>query len=268
MAPTSTAIGFWGKPTATIDWCERNYEVNFYVAEWWNTISNLMIILPPVWGIIEVFNQGFEKRFILSNLLVSIVGVGSWCFHMTLLYEMQLFDELPMIYGSLFLMHCVYEAPKPRSKTFPSNMPLLASLAGFGLLFTAMYLWWPQPWFQHSSYGVIVLWSWYKEAKIVQQRQCKTCKKILIMSVSMFFFAFVLWNIDKAFCPVLDNIRKNSPRGVGGLTQLHAWWHALAGYASYLQVLFCIHTWYDFHKNKEDKRILKISHGGFSLRWS
>lgn len=25
--------GYWGKPTATIDWCEKNYEVNYYIAE-------------------------------------------------------------------------------------------------------------------------------------------------------------------------------------------------------------------------------------------
>lgn len=25
--------GYWGKSTATIDWCEKNYEVNYYVAE-------------------------------------------------------------------------------------------------------------------------------------------------------------------------------------------------------------------------------------------
>ena len=25
--------GYWGPPTATIDWCEANYDVSFYVAE-------------------------------------------------------------------------------------------------------------------------------------------------------------------------------------------------------------------------------------------
>ena len=25
--------GYWGKPTSTIDWCEANYEVSFYIAE-------------------------------------------------------------------------------------------------------------------------------------------------------------------------------------------------------------------------------------------
>jgi len=29
----SNNTGYWGKPTATIDWCEKNYEVNYYVAE-------------------------------------------------------------------------------------------------------------------------------------------------------------------------------------------------------------------------------------------
>jgi len=34
MAPLETSFdGFWGKPTATIDWCEANYEVTYFVAE-------------------------------------------------------------------------------------------------------------------------------------------------------------------------------------------------------------------------------------------
>jgi len=34
MAPLETDLdGFWGKPTATIDWCETNYEVTYFIAE-------------------------------------------------------------------------------------------------------------------------------------------------------------------------------------------------------------------------------------------
>ena len=68
--------GFWGDTTATLDWCETNYEVtstelmgttmtsllpflksmsllqvSWYIAEFWNTITNLSMILPPLWGI-------------------------------------------------------------------------------------------------------------------------------------------------------------------------------------------------------------------------
>ena len=48
-------------------------------------------------------------RFILSHILLLIVGLGSWMFHMTLRYEMQLLDELPMIFGSAAQIYIVYE---------------------------------------------------------------------------------------------------------------------------------------------------------------
>ena len=38
-----------------------------------------------------------------------IVGIGSWCFHMTLLYPMQLLDELPMIYCAAFMNYGLYD---------------------------------------------------------------------------------------------------------------------------------------------------------------
>jgi hypothetical protein len=31
--------GFWGVPTASINWCEQNYAVIPWVAEFWNTLS-------------------------------------------------------------------------------------------------------------------------------------------------------------------------------------------------------------------------------------
>ena len=65
------------------------------------------------------------KSVILVQLSLIIVGIGSWMFHMTLLYHMQLLDELPMIYGTAiqvnflarpfdwrFLQRCVFNKKK------------------------------------------------------------------------------------------------------------------------------------------------------------
>ena len=42
--------GFWGAVESSIDWCERNYAVSYYVAEYYNTISNVALLLLGLWG--------------------------------------------------------------------------------------------------------------------------------------------------------------------------------------------------------------------------
>ena len=39
-----TKTGYWGDVDATIEWCERNYVVTPYVAEWWNTVTSLVVL--------------------------------------------------------------------------------------------------------------------------------------------------------------------------------------------------------------------------------
>ncbi len=32
---------FWGPVTSSVDWCEKNYAWSRFIAEWWNTWSNV-----------------------------------------------------------------------------------------------------------------------------------------------------------------------------------------------------------------------------------
>ena len=48
-------------------------------------------------------------RFFLLYLTLLTIGVGSWLFHMTLRYDMQLMDEVPMVFGSATLIYCIYQ---------------------------------------------------------------------------------------------------------------------------------------------------------------
>lgn len=86
---------------STIDWCEKNYITSEYIAEYWNTVTGIFLIIS---GIIFYntnknliksthIKQNFKNIY---NLLV-LVGIGTMLFHSTLLYPFQLLDEIPMI---------------------------------------------------------------------------------------------------------------------------------------------------------------------------
>ena len=49
--------GFWGPPSATMNWCEEDYVVTPWIAEFWNTLSNLTFVVLVSVGA-GVFNSG------------------------------------------------------------------------------------------------------------------------------------------------------------------------------------------------------------------
>ncbi|GLE07402.1 hypothetical protein PINS_up017564 [Pythium insidiosum] len=78
--PTTAAVsreGYWGAPTAMIDWCEANYEYSPYIAEFWNTISNLLFVVLGIYGLARSMKQGFEWRFHMQFIAVIVTGIGS-----------------------------------------------------------------------------------------------------------------------------------------------------------------------------------------------
>uniref|UniRef100_A0A6I8P357 Alkaline ceramidase n=1 Tax=Ornithorhynchus anatinus TaxID=9258 RepID=A0A6I8P357_ORNAN len=234
MAPAVDRAGYWGPTTSTLDWCEENYAVSFYIAEFWNTVSNLIMILPPLYGAVQTFNDGLEKRYLAAYLGVTVVGLGSWCFHMTLQYEMQLLDELPMIYSCCVFVYCLYECFKVKNSI---NYPLIFLLVLFSLIVTVVYLRWKEPVFHQVMYGVLVSSLVLRSVYIVTWVY-PWLRGLGYTSLGIFLLGFLLWNIDNIFCEFLRTLRASMPPVVGAVTQLHAWWHILTGLGSYLHILF------------------------------
>ena len=103
--------GYWTDrvAAASVDWCEPNYLVSPFVAEWWNTWSSIVISLGAVLGLGMLLCSGWprERRFVLGYVVVFVVGVGSAAFHGTLSKLGQALDELPMIAAGLVFAYTV-----------------------------------------------------------------------------------------------------------------------------------------------------------------
>lgn len=93
---------------STVDWCEVNYNVTPFVAEFWNTVSGIAILISAF--LFKTYQLDRHSNFVkceaISRLqkivkLLYVVSVGTMLFHGTLLYPFQLLDELPMIMVSI-----------------------------------------------------------------------------------------------------------------------------------------------------------------------
>ena len=87
---------------STVDWCEQNYILSEYVAEYWNTLTGLCLILSGVLYYKNNYdwiqkNSRYKISFVKISAILVFVGIGTMLFHSTLYYPFQLLDELPMI---------------------------------------------------------------------------------------------------------------------------------------------------------------------------
>jgi dihydroceramidase len=89
---------------STVDWCEKNYVVTNFIAEFYNTLSGICIF----WSMYmfknqspDLFNKKIFENFSLNMNRIYIysilISIGTILFHATLSYPFQLLDELPLI---------------------------------------------------------------------------------------------------------------------------------------------------------------------------
>lgn len=115
---------FWGYPSSSVNWCEADYTFTRYIAEFFNTLSSLFMVLFGLLG-------NYSLRFLHLNPLneptssyirdpliedpyvtginrlgwtwaaLQLVGWGSVAFHATLQWWAQAFDEVPMVWTAI-----------------------------------------------------------------------------------------------------------------------------------------------------------------------
>ncbi|KAG8719643.1 hypothetical protein FRC09_010852 [Ceratobasidium sp. 395] len=241
--------GFWGEHTATIDWCEDNYTHTRYIAEWYNTISNIPFIALGLYGaycsLTEIPAPMRRWRYAAPHFGIACIGFGSFIFHATLdWYAQVLLDEMPMIYVSSMVLYLVL-APSGGS----GSLKLKLGVTAIPITVTALYLNLPYPAIHQICFAAIMLTITYRLVLLLRDPAQSSdatydAKYYIISGALMFVLAFGIWNIDNMFCDVWTTIRTQFWEGmvgpsfktpsaiaavVGAVTQGHAWWHLLTG---------------------------------------
>jgi len=124
---TDSTVPYWGPTDSNIDWCEPNYVVTPYIAEFFNTISSVPISLFAILGImLSRQYASTEIRYSFAYFVVVLVGVGSVLFHGTLRRVAQACDELPMLYAAFVFAYITIDNTHflPEKNLSPSNSVL------------------------------------------------------------------------------------------------------------------------------------------------
>ena len=116
--------GYWGEPTATTDFCEPNYAVSFYVAEFYNAFSSLPLCVVSVCGVRHCILMKLGVEQALCYAVVGVIGLGSVAFHATLTREGQVLDELPMLWVILLFIAALLHADDYRTQSRPGSARL------------------------------------------------------------------------------------------------------------------------------------------------
>lgn len=232
---------FWGPVDSNINWCENDYEVSPYVAEFYNTVSSLPMIFLGLRGALWVATRAAALprfRFYVGFACLGVVGVGSTMFHATLRYHYQLLDELPMLYGNAALLYISLEDDRTPKYPGPA-LPLF--LVAFTTAVTVVYLAFPA-WYIIFlvSYSAILLLQVAIYVRTLRKEWIsERARKLFWLSFASYFSGVFLWMLENAACQHLP-----------GWWKLHAVWHLLAGTGTYLVIEFGLAVRAEAEKHK------------------
>lgn len=198
----STTITIMFTPSS-VNWCENDYTHNNNIAEFWNTITGLSIIISAIYNFYSNKRKMIPELY-FSNFLLLLVGIGTILFHGTLLYIFQLFDEIPMLLLVIEYYRLI-EGDITKLIKLYSTIPVIIFSYYLHPDYQVIF-------FQCSiATGVILLFIHFYHFTKKYNIELIELPIVLVICI----FSFFIWNIDKHYCNQVIHLN------------LHAIWHIL-----------------------------------------
>ncbi|KAH7080560.1 ceramidase [Paraphoma chrysanthemicola] len=262
--------GRWSPVTSTLDWCEENYVVTQYSAEIVNTLTNLLFIYLASKGIRSCLKHGHDTVFLVAFIGYLLVGSGSFLFHATLKYPMQLVDELSMIYTTCLMNYATFSYAQSRVY----RIVLATGLISLAVFITLYYHYLQDPAFHQNAYAILTAIVLFRAMYVMEvnirpkfkskEREAanprlqggasagkeredeKDRETLRIMwqmigfGLSIFLGGFAVWHLDNEYCSKLITWRREIGMPWGFVLEGHGWWHLMTGTGAYYYIVWGI----------------------------
>ena len=227
----SVAGRYLGAGTSPVDWCEDNYTISPYIAEFFNTFSNaLFVVVPGAAGRLWTsYALNVSKGVYSVWVLFIIVGLSSAYFHATLSLLGQLLDELSILW-LLMLSYTLFTPMSYRPRGLRERFSVYALCMGvLAILITLSAFVSPAI----NAYALFLVGGPAVGMLVAEVRASKdtNVRSLGNRTLIALIVAALSWVFDKILCSVWQALH---------MPILHSLWHILIFITAYgTQVLFC-----------------------------
>ncbi|KAF0713160.1 Aste57867_4490 [Aphanomyces stellatus] len=188
------AVGFWSPATAAINWCERDYAVSYFVAEFWNTLSNALYVVVGLRALLNT--QRCPWQISAAALCCVFTGIFSGLFHASLQAHYQRIYEV--FENGILVLFC-----HDRTTSTLVHIGVMAT----GVLVVDSFR------FAELHLVFMIAFTIYRFLQIARDAPAATAAvhRAAMVTVGGFF----CWLLDRVGCHVVSPMNP----------QLHAWWH-------------------------------------------
>jgi len=170
-----------------------------FIGQFWNSMSSLSFCIVPI------FINSTEYVIKRSNILIVIVGLGSFWFHATCSFTGELVDEVSMLLFSLSIL----DGLKHTNPLIENS--IVPNINRASLMVTGFYIW--QGW--HTVFCLVFGITLFIPSVIMVSS--KKNKTHLMKAACFMSCAFCCWFLER----------------LGIWHFLHSFWHILSAFASY-----------------------------------
>ncbi|KAH6645327.1 ceramidase [Truncatella angustata] len=228
--------GAWSPPTSSANFCEEDYVVTRYIAEFISSLTNFAYIYFAFRYMYGPGSQGlFAPNLDFMSISLFVLGICSFLFHASLRQTLQFADELGMLLLAWSLLQGILTRPRRTAQ----NRLVNTVLAIIFPLFSAFYIWTGKIIYHAVVYFMICVLITARGQYLFYFRKPEFPKDKLIdwrirgrRQLASLVVAYILWNIDLEFCTELRAFREQIGLPWAWLFEFHGWWHLMTAYSA------------------------------------